>query len=395
MLLPILKLLDWPAKKMGEKQPYIAHFDLDAFFVSVECILNPLLYGTAVIIGGSKDRGVVSTCSYEARKYGVRSAMPMSRAMSLCPHATVVKGSRGQYSKFSQWVTDIIAAKAPLFEKASIDEFYIDLTGMDRFYDPLQWTIDMRNEIMETTKLPISFGLASNKMVAKMATNAAKPNGYLQIVHEKEREFLAPLPVGDIPGVGEHTLKSLNSLGIISIHDLSIYPIHLLEQYFGKYGEILNRKSLGKYDGEIQPSHEAKSISTEHTFSENTGDLDFLNVELLKMTEKLGHQLREEGKMTKCVAVKIRYPDFKTHTKQVAINPSSYDDELFNVVKDLFLQSFDTKNNIRLIGVRFSDFVELSVQTNLFDNKVKKAHLYGAIDDVKKRFGSKLINRGG
>jgi DNA polymerase-4 len=380
---------------MGEKQPYIAHFDLDAFFVSVECILDPSLYGKAIVLGGSKERGVVSTCSYEARKYGVRSAMPMARAMSLCPHATVVKSSRGQYSKFSQWVTDIIAAKAPLFEKASIDEFYIDLTGMDRFYDPLQWTIEMRNEIMETTKLPISFGLASNKMVAKMATNAAKPNGYLQIMYGKEREFLAPLPVGDIPGVGEHTLKSLNSLGIITIHDLSIYPIHLLEQYIGKYGEILHRKSMGEYEGEIHTSHEAKSISTEHTFFENTGDLEFLYSELLKMTEKLGHQLREEGKMTKCVAIKIRYPDFKTHTKQVAINPSSYDDELLNVVKDLFLQSYDKKQNVRLIGVRFTDLVESSVQTNLFENKVRKANLYGAIDDVKKRFGKKSINRGG
>jgi DNA polymerase-4 len=380
---------------MGETQPYIAHFDLDAFFVSVECILDPSLNGKAIILGGSKERGVVSTCSYEARKYGVRSAMPMARAMSLCPHATIVKSSRGQYSKFSQWVTDIIAAKAPLFEKASIDEFYIDLTGMDRFYDPLQWTIDMRNEIMETTKLPISFGLASNKMVAKMATNAAKPNGYLQIMHGKEREFLAPLPVGDIPGVGEHTLKSLNSLGIISIGDLSVYPLHLLEQYFGKYGEILKRKSLGEYEGEIHTSHEAKSISTEHTFFENTADLDILYSELLKMTEKLGHQLREEEKMTKCVAIKIRYPDFKTHTKQVAINPSSYDDELLNVVKDLFLQSYDTKQNVRLIGVRFTDLVESSVQTDLFENKVRKANLYGAIDDVKKRFGKKSINRGG
>ena len=379
---------------MGEKQPYIAHFDLDAFFVSVECILDPSLYGKAIILGGSKERGVVSTCSYEARKYGVRSAMPMARALSLCPHATVVKSSRGQYSKFSQWVTDIIAAKAPLFEKASIDEFYIDLTGMDRFYDPLQWTIDMRNEIMETTKLPISFGLASNKMVAKMATNAAKPNGYLQIMYGKEREFLAPLPVGDIPGVGEHTLKSLNSLGIITIHDLSIYPIHLLEQYIGKYGEILHRKSMGEYEGEIHTSHEAKSISNEHTFFENTGDVEFLYSELLKMTEKLGHQLREEGKMTKCVAIKIRYPDFKTHTKQVAINPSSYDDELLKVVKDLFSQSYDTKQNVRLIGVRFTDLVESSLQTNLFENKVRKANLYGAIDDVKKRFGKKSINRG-
>ncbi len=271
-------------------QTYIAHFDLDAFFVSVERILDPSLEGKALILGGSRERGVVSTCSYEARKFGVRSAMPMARAVSLCPHAIVMKGSRGQYGKFSQWVTDIIAAKAPLFEKASIDEFYVDLTGMDRFFDPLQWTIDLRTEIMEKTRLPISFGLASNKMVAKMATNAAKPNGYLQVMPGKEKEFLAPFPVGDIPGVGEHTLKSLNSLGILSIEDLSSYPVNLLEQYFGKYGEVLSRKAIGDYEGSVHTDHESKSISTEHTFFENTGDVDFLLNELKRMTEKIGHE---------------------------------------------------------------------------------------------------------
>jgi DNA polymerase-4 len=379
---------------MGETQTHIAHFDLDAFFVSVECILDPSLRGKPIIIGGSKERGVVSTCSYEARKFGVHSAMPMAKAMALCPHATVVKSSFGQYGKFSQWVTDIIAAKAPLFEKASVDEFYIDLTGMDRFYDPLKWTIDMRNEIIETTQLPISFGLASNKMVAKMATNAAKPNGYLQIRAGCEREFLAPLSVGEIPGVGEHNLKNLNTLGILTINDLAEYPVHLLEQYFGKYGEILKRKALGTYVGSIHTHHESKSISTENTFFDNTDDVEFLLAELLKMTEKLGYQLRNEDKMTKCVAVKIRYPDFKTNTKQVAINASSYDDELVRVVKDLFHQSYDPKQQVRLIGVRFSELVPTSVQTNLFENKVKKTQLYGAIDDVKKRFGKKMLRRG-
>ena len=379
---------------MSTAQPYIAHFDLDAFFVSVECILDPSLKGKALILGGSKERGVVSTCSYEARKYGVKSAMPMARAMALCPHATVVKSSRGQYGKFSQWVTDIIAAKAPMYEKASIDEFYIDLTGMDRFFDPLQWTIELRNEIMETTKLPISFGLASNKMVAKMATNAAKPNGYLHIIAGKEQEFLAPMSVGEIPGVGEHMLKTLNTLGILTIHDLSLFPTQLLEQYLGKYAEVLKQKSIGVYQGAIHTHHEAKSISTEQTFFENTNDLDFLHSELLKMTEKLGHQLRQESKMTRCVAVKLRYPDFTTQTKQVAIRPSSYDDELIKVIRDLFLQLYDQQKSLRLIGVRFSDLVEHSVQINLFENSLKKEKLYGAIDNVKKRYGKKSINRG-
>ena len=379
---------------MAESQSHIAHFDLDAFFVSVESILDPSLIGKPIIIGGSRERGVVSTCSYEARKFGVQSAMPMAKAIALCPHATVVKSTKGQYSKFSQWVTDIIAAKAPAFEKASIDEFYIDLTGMDRFFDPLQWTIDLRNEIIETTKLPISFGLASNKMVAKMATNAAKPNGYLQIPHGKEKEFLAPMTVSAIPGVGEHSLKSLNSLGIITIGDLAEYPLPLLEQYFGKYGEVLKLKSNGEYYGSIHTSHESKSISTEHTFSENTDDIDFLLEELSKMSEKLGHQLREEHIMTCCVAVKIRYPDFKTFTKQVSINPTHFDDELIKVIRDLFFQLYDGKTRIRLIGVRYSELVEKTMQTDLFDNKIKKEKLYSAFDGVKKRFGKNAIARG-
>ena len=379
---------------MAGQQPYIAHFDLDAFFVSVERILDPSLVAKALILGGSRERGVVSTCSYEARKFGVHSAMPMARAVALCPHAIVMQGTRGQYSKFSQWVTDIIAAKSPLFEKASIDEFYIDLTGMDRFFDPLQWTIDLRKEIIETTGLPISFGLASNKMVAKMATNAAKPNGFLQVLPGKEKEFLAPLPVGDIPGVGEHMLKTMHSLGIMTISDLSAYPQHLLEQNFGKYAEVLQQKAAGNHAGSVHHFHEAKSISTEHTFSENTSDIDFLQSELLRMTEKLGHELRDDGKMTKCVAVKIRYPDFETHTRQMAIAPSSYDDELIKVVKDLFGNLYKQKHAVRLIGVRFSELTDSSLQTDLFENRVRKASLYTAIDAVKLRFGKKSVGRG-
>ena len=379
---------------MAGQQPYIAHFDLDAFFVSVERILDPSLVGKALILGGSRERGVVSTCSYEARKFGVHSAMPMSRAVALCPHAIVMQGTRGQYSKFSQWVTDIIAAKSPLYEKASIDEFYIDLTGMDRFFDPLQWTIDLRNEIIETTGLPISFGLASNKMVAKMATNAAKPNGFLQVLPGKEKEFLAPLQVGEIPGVGEHMLKTMHSLGIMTISDLSAYPRHLLEQNFGNYAEVLQQKAEGIHSGSVHHFHEAKSMSTEHTFSENTADQDFLQAELMRMTEKLGHELREDGKMTRCVAVKIRYPDFETHTRQMAIAPSSYDDELSKVVKDLFANLYKQKQPVRLIGVRFSELTSSSLQTDLFENRVRKANLYTAIDAVKLRFGKKSVGRG-
>ena len=379
---------------MSAQQTYIAHLDLDAFFVSVERILDPSLQGKPLILGGSRERGVVSTCSYEARKFGVHSAMPMARAAALCPHAIFLKGSRGQYSKFSQWVTDIIEAKAPVFEKSSIDEFYIDLTGMDRFHDPLHWMIELRAEIMETTQLPLSFGLASNKMVAKMATNAAKPNGFLQIKPGMEKDFLAPLPVGAIPGVGEHTLKELNAMSILTIRDLSHYPVHILESRFGRYAEVLIEKANGISGSSVEHELESKSISTEHTFFENTDDEPFLLQELLRMTEKLGFELREDQKMASTIAVKIRYPDFSTHTRQTTIPPTAYDDEIIRVVRDLFKQLYDERKSVRLIGVRFSGLVDPALQTNLFENRVRKSSLYDAIDDVKKRFGKGSVERG-
>src|SRR4030095_4215617 len=228
-----------------QRSRIIAHFDLDAFFVSVECLNDPSLKGKPLIVGGSRERGVVAACSYETRKFGVQSAMPMKQAMQLCPNAIVLNGNRSDYSKYSRWVTEIIAAKAPLFEKASIDEFYLDLSGMDRYYVPFEWTVALRQEIIDKTRLPISFGLASNKMVAKMATNEAKPNGYLQVPKGKEKEFLAPLPVNCIPGVGEHTYKALLSLGVRTIGDISKLEMSELEERFGKYGIDLWNKSQG------------------------------------------------------------------------------------------------------------------------------------------------------
>ena len=221
---------------MQGKNRIIAHFDLDSFFVSVEVLNDSSLKGKPVVVGG-RERGVVAACSYEARKFGIHSAMPMKTALRLCPQALVVSGSRGEYSKYSRWVTEIIAAKAPLFEKASIDEFYLDLTGMDRYFDPYQWTIDLRKEIIDKTGLPISFAIASNKMVSKIATNEAKPNGYLEIPNGREKEYLAPLRVNKIPGVGEHLYQALQELNINTIGELSNLSIDFLENRFGKFAE--------------------------------------------------------------------------------------------------------------------------------------------------------------
>lgn len=373
----------------------IAHFDLDAFFVSVECLNDPSLRGKPLIVGGSRERGVVAACSYEARAFGIHSAMAMRKAMQLCPQAIIVKGSRHEYSRFSRWVTNIISAKAPLFEKASIDEFYIDLSGMERFHDPIGWTIALREQIIAETGLNISFGMGRNKMIAKMATDEAKPNGYLIVPVGNEEAFLSPLKVSKIPGVGEHTARSLLDLGVEYIRDLyTVNPI-LLERSLGKYGTELLQKARGLHESRVVEYHEAKSVSTESTFEENTHDLEFLQTELVRMTEKVAYELRGENKMAGVLAVKLRYPDFETHTRQTTISYTWYDDELIPVAKELFHKLYRKGEKVRLLGVRLSELTNEAVQTNLFEDKEKKSALYKAIDSLKDQFGRDSVRKGG
>lgn len=378
---------------MQTSQPYIAHFDLDSFFVSVEVLKNPSLKGKAVLVGGHSERGVVAACSYEARKFGIHSAMPVKKAMKLCPHAIVLKGSHAEYSRYSCLVTEIIASKAPLFEKASIDEFYLDLTGMDKYFDPFKWTVALRQEIIDKTRLPISFALASNKMVAKIATDEAKPNGFIQVAAGLEKEFLAPLKVNKIPGVGENTYQALLSLGIKTIKDISEFDIKALERALGKYGTELWHKSQGKHTGVVTPYHEAKSISTENTFEENKSDVRFLLSELVRMTEKVAYELRQDGKLAGCLAVKIRYGDFSTFSKQAAIDYTFRDDELITIAKDIFKKLHKPATPVRLLGVRLSEFTNHAVQANLFDDAHKKSDLYKAVDDVKNKFGKYALKK--
>jgi len=370
----------------------IAHFDLDSFFVSVEILNNPALKGKPVIVGG-KERGVVSTCSYEARKFAVHSGMPSKKAMLLCPQGIFLKGSYSEYSRYSRWVTNIIAAKAPIFEKASVDEFYIDLTGMDKYFNPLQWTVELRNQIMEETGLPISFGLAANKMMAKIATTKAKPNGYLQIPFGKEKDFLSPLPVGDIPGVGGQTEKILHSMGIRTINDIFITGAQVLEDSLGKWGADLWIKSQGIHEREVSSYHEAKSISSETTYMDNITDPVFIKAELVRLTEKICFELRTDEKLAGCVAVKIRYPNFETTSRQTTIPITKSDDEIIPVVKALFSKLYKKGTPIRLLGVRLTELTNDAIQTNLFSNSEKKQDLYKAIDEVKNRFGKISVKR--
>ncbi len=377
---------------MSTPQRIIAHFDLDSFFVSVEILNNPSLKGKPVIVGG-RERGVVAACSYEARKFGIHSGMPSKKALQLCPQLIVSNSSRTDYSRYSRWVTQIIAAKAPLFEKASVDEFYIDLSGMEKFFNSLQWTIDLRREIIDETHLPISFGLASNKMMAKIATNEAKPNGYLQVPFGKEKEFLAPLAVNKIPGVGDHTHEILKSMGIVTIKDVSERTQEELEERLGKWGNDLWIKSHGIHHGVVSQYHEAKSVSSENTFDENKTDTRFLKSELVRLTEKIAFELRQDGKVAGCVAVKIRYPDFETVSRQTTVPYTCADDEIILVVKELFDKLYRKGEPVRLLGVRLSELTNDAIQTNLFDDAERKNKLYKAIDNVKNRFGKNSLTR--
>lgn len=370
---------------------YIAHFDIDSFFVSVEIINNPTLKGKPVLVGGSKERGVVAACSYEARKFGIHSAMQMRKAFQLCPNAIIVKGSRGEYGRYSKWVTEIIAARAPLYEKASIDEFYIDLTGMDKYFDPLQWAIELRNEIIEQTKLPISFGLAPNKLLAKIATDEAKPNGYIYVQHGMEREFLSPLKVSKIPGVGDRSFLTLKKLNLNYIGDIHKKTKKEMEECLGNWGVDLWEKSNGIYHGIVTPFHIAKSISTENTFEKNLTKPDEMVKEIVRMSEKVAYELRSNKNLSSCISVKIRYADFETTSKQKIVAPTNRDDEIIPSALDLFEKLLRKGSEVRLLGVKLSHFKENHIQGNIFNDSKKVIHLYQAIDSIKDKFGASLL----
>ena len=313
--------------------------------------------------------------------------------MQLCPQAIITSASRDQYSKYSRWVTDIIAEKAPLFEKASIDEFYIDLSGMDKFFGSSKYAQELRKEIIDRTGLPISCGLSSARFISKMATNEAKPNGFLEIPHGKEKDFLWPMAVEKINGVGKETEIKLKNLGFYKIEDLAKSTPEYLEKHLGKWGLSLWNKSQGIGSAEIVTDWEQKSMSHENTFDKDYTDVDFLHKELVRLTEKTCYGLREDEKLTGCVTVKIRYNDFETFSKQEVIDYTALDDELIAKAKDIFNKSYQKGRPVRLIGVRFSQLISFTMQMSLFDNKIEKLQLYKAVDDIKDRFGSKIVKK--
>ena len=369
----------------------ILHLDLDSFFVSVERLFDKSLLGKPVIVGGTSHRGVVSSCSYEARKMGVHSAMSIVKAKQICPQGIYLNGRMSDYSKYSKMVTDIIESRSPLFEKASIDEFYIDLTGMEQYFGTYKWATQLRQTIIKETNLPISWGLSSNKMLAKMATNEAKPNGQFMIERGKEQEFLDPKLVSKIPFCGEKTALFLNQKGIKTIYDLRQFTSEAMINMLGKHGYDLWERANGRATTVLQPHHEAKSMSSERTFDLDISVIDWLKKVLISLTEKLAYEMRCDKKLTSCVAIKIRYSDFSTHSKQMIIPITSNTKILTEKVMHLFQQIYNTENKVRLLGVKFSSLEEGGYQVDMFNDREKDVLLYNAIDLMKAKHGSNKI----
>jgi DNA polymerase IV len=373
--------------------PIITHMDLDSFFVSVERIKNSALIGKPVIIGGNSDRGVVASCSYEVRAYGVHSAMPMKQAKLLCPEAIIIRGDSQSYSDHSQTVTQIIAESVPLYEKSSIDEFYIDLTGMDKFFGSWKLAMELKTKILKETGLPISFGLASNKTVSKVATGTAKPFGQRKVDWGDEIPFLAPLSVKKIPGVGSETYKTLRNLGIQYIKTLQEMPMELLFKTLHKPGIDLWKKAQGIDNRKVEPYQERKSIGTERTFEKDTIDVIKLRNLISAMAENLAYQLRKGDKVSACITVKVRYSDFNTHTLQAKIPYTSADHIIIAKSLELFNKLYQRRLLIRLIGVRLSDLVSGGFQMNLFEDSEEMANLYQAMDRLRNRYGNDAVKR--
>ncbi|PZX52562.1 DNA polymerase IV [Algoriphagus chordae] len=372
---------------------HIVHLDLDTFFVSVERLKNAALKDKPVIIGGSSDRGVVASCSYEARKFGVHSAMPMKLARRLCPSAFYIKGDHDSYSQQSRLVTEVIQEQVPLMEKASIDEFYIDMTGMDRFFGCEKFTKELRERIVRESGLPISCALAVNKLVSKVATHDAKPNGQRTIPFGNEKPYLAPLPIRRMPGVGEKTSTLLERMGVESIKLLSEIPPRMMQNLLGKSGIDLSRKANGIDESPVIPYTEQKSIGTENTFESDTIDMAFLNSQLVRMTEKVGFELRQKNKLCGCITVKLRYANFDTVSRQCIISYTSSDEVLLQRAKELFAKLYEKRMLVRLVGVKVSHLVQGCQQIDLFQDTEEGVSLYQAIDWIKNRYGEKSLTR--
>lgn len=371
----------------------VLHLDLDAFYVSVECLHNPQLRGKPLIIGGRSDRGVVTCCSYEARRFGVHAAMPVRMALRLCPDALVLRGDMDRYAEHSRIITDIIEEEAPVFEKASIDEFYLDLSGMDRYVGCWKWAGELREKLVRESGLPLSMGLSVNKLISKISVGEVKPNGSQMIETGLEKAYIAPLSTAKIPSVGKETYRRLSMMGIRKIETLAQVPPSLLERQFGKHGISLWKKANAIDDSPVVPYRDPLSMSTERTFETDTTDVHFLHDRLTDMVMRLAFDLRQAQKLTSCITVKVRYTDFNTYTRQRRISYTAHDQELLRHVHKLFDQLYQRRQLVRLIGIKFSGLVYGNPQMNLFEVAPKEYELDTALDKIRKRFGGEAVTR--
>jgi DNA polymerase-4 len=371
----------------------ILHLDLDTFFVSVERLENRALIGKPVIVGGTSDRGVVASCSYEARQYGVHSAMPARLAKQLCPEAIFVKGDYDAYTRFSGMVTDILKESAPMVEKASIDEHYCDLTGMDKFIGCAKWATELRQRIIRETRLPISFGLSVNKTVSKVATGQAKPNGQLHILSGTEKPFLAPLSIKKIPMIGNKTYMQLRNMGISQVGTIQQMDVELMQRVLGENGVAIWRKANGIDNSPVVPYSERKSLSKEETFDKDTTDMNMLKKIIVRMVDALAYDLRSQQKLTSCITVKIRYSNFDTETKQARVAYTASDRALTEKALELFHKLYSRRMLIRLIGIKFSNLVHGSYQIDLFSDTIAQVNLSNALDGIRNRFGVKAVGK--
>jgi DNA polymerase-4 len=379
----------------SESTRAIAHFDLDAFFVSVERKVNPRLEGKPLIVGWHSERGVVAACSYETRKFGVHSAMPMKNALRLCPDAWVVPPSRGRYGQYSAQVTELIAEAAPIFEKASIDEFYLDLTGMDRFVGCYRWAVALRQRIIRETGLPVSFALSVNKLVSKIAVDTVKPNGQIEILPGREREFLAPMAVEKIPMVGPETALKLHKMGIFTIAQLAASSLDTLRTFLGKQGKVLWERAQGIDFSPVCGHQEQKSISTETTFETDLRDYATIAQELLRLNRINARALRRTGKYASCISIKIRYADFETVNRQVTVPPTSTDAQTGAYVRTLLEKTYQRNRPVRLLGVCYTKLDGQLMWPDLFSEEASPDRLTRTLDSLKDRFGEDAIGPAG
>jgi len=378
----------------------ILHVDMDAFYVSVEEVLDPSLKGKPVVVGGDPEgRGVVAAASYAVRKYGVHSAMPIAKAKRLCPHAIFLRGSHRQYSEYSSKIFAILKQYSPLVEPMSMDEAFVDLTGCERLHGPVLTSAEkIRHEIYETLGLNASIGIASNKLMAKIASAYCKPSGMLWIAPGMEQRFLVPLSLQRIPGIGPKGGAELHRMGIKSVGDLARLPQDLLEQAYGKWGKSLYRKARGISDSlVVGEAEDPRSISRETTLETDSADSLFLESQLSYLTEKAASQLRENNLFAQTVTLKLRFSDFKMVTRSKTLDmPTAEDHVLFQTGVGLFHKLFTRRVRIRLIGIAFTSLTASPyLQEGLFDQKGGRCwdDLYRGIDRIRHKYGFKSLLR--